>query len=178
MNLMELLTPFYAENSTMVELQGVVQEEANKIITGFNNTIDECFVSTSSSLIKRYEKLHGIKSDITKSEDTRRSKIKSKMAGTGTFTEKMLMNTTNAFPGGSCEVIEDNPNCKFTIKFNDYNRVPDEASINEIYAITNELKPAHLEFNHTFTYNWWGMDDAGTWNDGGTWDDLRNYTEV
>jgi uncharacterized protein YmfQ (DUF2313 family) len=175
---MELLPDYYSRNLTMQELQTLLTEEIMKVSDGFTQTIDQCFVSTASSVLGRYERMHGIKTDVSKSDETRRGKIKAKLAGTGTFTKGMLLNSVRAFPGGNAEIVEDNPNAQFTIRFNDYYRVPDEAAINEIYAITDELKPAHLAYNHTFTYNWWGMPDTGTWDDGGTWDDLRNYTEV
>jgi uncharacterized protein YmfQ (DUF2313 family) len=175
---MDLLPGYYYGNRTMEELQEIISGEIVNASDALDKIISECFASTTTDIISRYEKIHGIKVDISKSIDTRRGKVKAKMAGTGTFTKAMLMNTTRAFLGGSCEVVEDNPNAHFTIKFNDYYRVPDTSSINEIHAITDELKPAHLAYNHTFTYNWWGMPDTGTWDDGGTWDDLRNYTEV
>jgi uncharacterized protein YmfQ (DUF2313 family) len=180
MDLMELLPDYYNNNKTMQELQGLLTTEIDKVITRFNKSVDECFVWSASELVSRYERLHGIKVDANKSVETRRGKIKAKMAGTGTFTKAMLMNATKAFPGGACEVVEDNPNYKFRIKFNDFYRVPDEASINEIHVITDELKPAHLTYDHTFTYNWWGYDviKAKTWGNAGTWQALRAYEEV
>lgn len=179
MDLMQLLPDYYSNNETMQELQGLLTTEVDKVITGLNKVIDECFVGSTTDLISRYEKLHGIKVDISKSKETRRGKVKAKMAGTGTFTREMLMNTTKAFPGGACEVVEDNPNAHFGIKFNDYYRVPDTASINEIYAVTDELKPAHLSYDHTFTYDYWDhINGSITWGAATTWGDLRTYEEV
>jgi len=178
MDLLSLLPSYYSENVTMAELQSILTGEFTDILNGLDSMINECYVSTASNILSRYEKMHGIKIDVSKSNDTRRGKIMAKMAGTGTCTKSMLINSLKAFPGGGAEIVEDNPNSQFTIKFNDYYRVPADTSITEIHAITEELKPAHLAFNHTFTYNWWGMTDTGTWDDGGTWDDLRNYVEV
>ena len=178
MDLMNLLPPYYDENVTMEKLQGIVSVDINTLADGFTKTIDQCFVGTATDLISRYEKIYGIEIDVTKSDAVRRDKIKAKMAGTGTFTIKMLLNYLRSFPGGSAVILEYSSLYKFRIKFNDYYRVPDIASIIEMHAITDELKPAHLAYDHTFTYNWWGMEDTGVWNDGGTWDDLRNYEEV
>jgi hypothetical protein len=90
----------------------------------------------------------------------------------------MLLNAITSYPYCDAELIEDNNIYKFIIKFNNYYRVPDNDIIDELYDVIEELKPAHLAYEHTFTYNWWGKEDNGVWNDGGTWDDLRNYTEV
>lgn len=179
MDLMNLLPPYYSANVTMEELQKIVSDEVNILEDGFNKTIDQCFVSTASDLIYRYEKMYGIEIDVSKSDDIRRDKVKAKMAGTGTFTIKMLLNYLKSFPGGAAVIIEDSLNYMFRIKFNDYYRVPDLASIDEMYAITNELKPAHLNYDHTYTYDWWNnLDNTITWSDTTTWDALRTYEEV
>lgn len=177
MVLIELLPSYYHENKVMGKLQNVLSKDLEDLLNGSSTTVDQCFINTATSLLARYEKIYGIKTDIGKSDEIRRGKIKAKMAGTGTFTKRMLANITKAYEGGNSEVVEDNPSSFFSIKFNDYHRVPSDKSIEEIYTSVNELKPAHLGFDHTFTYNWWGMGDDGVWDDGGTWDDLRNYEE-
>lgn len=178
MDLINLLPGYYQENKTMKEIQRPLTSEIDCAKEAYNSFLDECFISTTTKLISRFENIYGIKTDISKGLVARRSKVMAKMAGKGTFTKEALLETTQAFPGGASEIVEDINNYKFRIKFNDYNRVPDESSINEIYAVVDELKPAHLDYDHTYTYNWWGMADTGTWNDGGTWDDLRNYKEA
>ena len=103
----------------------------------------------------------------------------SKLRGTGTTTKQMLLNSIKAFPGGAAEIVEDNQNYKFRIKFNDYYRVPDDISIAEIYIITDELKPAHLAYDYTFTYDYWGNQKtaAETWGKIETWEEFRTYQE-
>lgn len=178
MNLIDLLPHYYAENKDMTKLQGLLSQEIEKTEESLENTINQCFVSSANDLLNRFEKLYGIETDIAKDIEIRRETIKSKMAGTGTFTKIMAKNSLKAFEGGAADIVEDFPKYKFTIKFNDEYRVPSNGAIAEIYNMINNLKPAHLNFDHTFTYNWWGMSDVGSWNDGGTWDDLRNYKEV
>lgn len=178
MDLMELMPLEYQGNKTMEKLQSVLSAETEKIQTGLNKTVDECFVSTSSSLLSRYEKMYGLVVDIFKSDEVRRGRIQAKMSGTGTCTKQMLLKSIGVFPYSDADIVEDNPNYKFKVKFNNPYRIPDQSSIDEIHKITDRLKPAHLDYDHTFAYNWWGMGDSGTWNDGGTWEDLRNYVEV
>ena len=178
MDLMELLPDYYKDNSEMEKLQKILSAEADNAVNGLDTAVDECFIDTASSMLSRYEKMYGIKTDESLSDEARREKIKAKMVGTGTFTKQMLINALKAFAGGQSTIIEQFKDYKFIIKFNDYNRVPSQESIVEIHRITDELKPTHLNYEHTFTYNWWGMGDDGVWDDGGTWDDLRNYKEL
>jgi predicted aldo/keto reductase-like oxidoreductase len=176
MILLDLLPNYFTDNTTIVKLEEVLSSDINKMKEDFQSMLDECFVKSSTQLLSRYEKMHGINVDVFKSVETRRSKIMAKMAGTGTFTKAMLINSIKAFPGGNAAILEDNPNYKFTIKFNDYYRIPDTISIQEIYAITNELKPAHLAYDHTFTYDYWGnLNGKITWSEATTWEALRTY---
>jgi uncharacterized protein YmfQ (DUF2313 family) len=179
MDLMTLLPNYYIGNSSMQKLQNILSEDINSLEDGISKAIDECYVKTASKLLDRYEKIYGIKIDLSKSDIVRREKIKAKMTGTGTFTKQMLLNYLLSFAGGKAEIIEQSQNYKFRIKFNDYYRVPDSSSISEIYAITDELKPAHLAYDHTFTYDFWGnLDNTITWSETTTWDALRTYEEV
>lgn len=179
MNLIDMLPPYYAENEQMNKVQSLLSEEVDKAQESLENTIDQCFVSSADDLLSRFEKLYGIETDISKDIEIRRNTIKSKMAGTGTFTKGMLINTLNAYEAGDAEIIEQFYKYMFTIKFNNEYRVPAEESIKGMYDLVKILKPAHLDFNHTFTYNWWNRKalKAKTWGDFSTWNDLRKYKE-
>lgn len=179
MNLIDMLPYYYAKNEQMNKVQSLLSEEIKKVQEGLENTIDQCFVSSADDLLSRFEKMHGIETDISKDIEIRRDTIKSKMAGTGTFTKNMLMTTLKAFEGGNAEIIEQFSDYIFKIKFNDEYRIPSDEALNEIYNIVKILKPAHLDFNHTFTYNWWGREElkTKTWSDFSTWNDLRQYKE-
>lgn len=179
MNLIDMLPSYYAKNEQMNKVQSLLSEELVKVQEGLENTIDQCFVDSADDLLSRFEKLYGIETDISKDIEIRRETIKSKMAGTGTFTKSMLINTLKAFEGGSSEIIEQFADYIFSIKFNDEYRVPSDEALNEIYNMVKILKPAHLNFNHTFTYNWWDRKElkAKTWNDFSIWNDLRQYKE-
>lgn len=179
MNLMEMLPYYYAKNEQMNKVQSLLSEEIVKVQESLENTIDQCFVSSADILLSRLEKMHGIETDISKDIDIRRDTIKSKMTGTGTFTKSMLINTLRAFEGGNAEIIEQFADYLFNIKFNDEYRVPSDEVLNEIYNMIKILKPAHLDFNHTFTYNWWGREElkVKTWNNFSTWNNLRKYKE-
>lgn len=178
MVLVNKLPNFYKQSDSIVNIQGTLEKERSILEENIKRLINDLFVITSEN-IERWEKLVGIKTDSYKDIDVRRNTIKSKMAGTGTFTKDMLINTLKVFEGGNAEIIEQFADYIFLIKFNDEYRVPSGEALNEIYDVVNVLKPAHLNFNHTFTYNWWGRKElkAKTWGDFSTWNDLRKYKE-
>ncbi|WP_027399105.1 putative phage tail protein [Anaerovorax odorimutans] len=178
-DLMNLLPPIYDNNTTMMELQEIFSIDITDIKNSFNKTIDECFIDTAEFTLNRWEKECGISVNNELDMETRRARIKSKIRNYGTITISLLKNIIESFENASAEIIEDNSNYIFTIKFNDYYRIPTSIDITKIYEAIEEIKPAHLAFDHTFAYNWWGRTaDSGIWNDGGTWDDLRNYKEA
>lgn len=78
---------YYAENKQMNKVQSLLSQEVDKAQESLGNTIDQCFVSSADDLLSRFEKLYGIETDISKDIEIRRNTIKSKMAGTGTFTK-------------------------------------------------------------------------------------------
>ena len=55
----------------------------------------------------------------------RRENIISKLRSYGTTTKEMIARVAKAFTNGEIEVIEDNPNYSFTIKFTSIVGIPD-----------------------------------------------------
>ena len=56
MELIKLLPEYYDENVTMQTLQSILSKETDDLETGLSDTISECFASTASVLLSRYEK--------------------------------------------------------------------------------------------------------------------------
>ena len=55
MELIKLLPEYYDENVTMQTLQSILSKETDDLETGLSDTISECFASTASVLLSRYE---------------------------------------------------------------------------------------------------------------------------
>ena len=66
MELIKLLPEYYDENVTMQTLQSILSKETDDLETGLSDTISECFASTASVLLSRYENLLGLTIDVTK----------------------------------------------------------------------------------------------------------------
>jgi hypothetical protein len=151
MSLMELLPPVYESNITMQELQGILTTDINEMASSLNETIDECSVSTASTLLSRYEKLYGLHVDVSKSDTFRRERIMAKLRGIGTTTKMMIIDTAAAYSNGSVEVIEDVENQRFRIKFVGTRGIP--ANMADLTLTIEEIKPAHLNYTFEYVYN-------------------------
>ena len=173
MDLMALLPGFYDANETMIRLQSILSSETESLETGLSQTISECFVSTASAMLSRYESIYGLEVDVSKSNMVRRERIKSKIAGAGTTTKQMIINTARSYSNGEVEVIEDNPNSRFTIKFVGTLGIP--GNLTDLKLTIEEIKPAHLAVTYEYVYNTWGNVNALTWEQAETytWEQIR-----
>ncbi|MFT4107611.1 MAG: DUF2313 domain-containing protein [Lacrimispora sp.] len=173
MDLMTLLPNYYEKNRTMKELQEILSKEAEALDVKLSTTISECFINTASEMLPRYERIYGIKIETAKTDAFRRERIKAKIAGTGTSTKQMVREVARSYSNGEVEVIEDNENSRFTIKFVGTLGVP--GNLADLKLTIEEIKPAHLAVNYEYVYNSWGNTSALTWEQAGayTWKQIR-----
>lgn len=182
MNLIKLLPNYYNGNLTMEELQGILSIYTNNLANNFDETIDQCFVNTATSLLSRYEKIYGIQVDVSKTNEFRRERIRAKIRGTGTVTKKMIIDAAASYSNGEVEVIEDSANYRFIIKFVGTKGIP--GNMADLKLTIEEIKPAHLAFAFEFTWLTWNEFDGynKTWDEWDllnlTWDELGTYKEV
>jgi len=151
LDLMTLLPDYYNNNLTMEELQSIIATDISVLTSSFNETIDECFANTASSLLSRYEKIYGITIDVSKSDEFRRERIRAKIRGIGTVTTQMIVDTATSYSNGEVEVIEDPANYSFKIKFVGTLGIP--ANMADLTLTIEEIKPAHLAFTFEYVYN-------------------------
>lgn len=151
MELIKLLPDYYGRNETMLSLQAILSGETDKLEAGLSQTIRECFASTASVLLSRYERIYGIKVDVSQPDEYRREQIKAKLTGAGTTTKEMIQLVASSFSNGEVEVIEDNGNSRFVIKFVGTVGVP--GNMGGLTIAIEEIKPAHLAFTYEYVYN-------------------------
>lgn len=150
MELIDLLPDYYRGNKTMEELQDILSADICKLVASINETIDQCFVNTATSLLSRYEKIYGIQVDVSKSNEFRRERIRAKIRGVGTVTKKMIEATARSYSNGEVEVIEDPANYKFKIKFVGTKGMPPNMA--DLTLTIEEIKPVHLAYEFEFVY--------------------------
>lgn len=151
MDLIELLPDYYQDNETMEELQSILSTKINTLATDLDTTIDQNFITTTAALLSRYEKIFALSIDVSKSNEFRRERIKAKIAGTGTTTKQMIEDVAKSYSNGDVEIIEDNANYKFIVKFVGTIGIP--ANMADLTLTIEEIKPAHLSFIFEYIYN-------------------------
>lgn len=173
LKLMEFLPDYYTGNVTMEELQDILSSDINKMAESTEETVDQCFINTATSLLSRYEKIYGLDVDVTKSNEFRRERIRAKVRGTGTVTKQMIAEAARSYSNGEVAVIENNENSSFIVKFVGTKGIP--ANMADLTLTIEEIKPAHLSFTFEYTYNTWNDILHMTWEEAGnfTWDQLR-----
>lgn len=161
MDLMTLLPDYYERNETMRKLQEILSGETEALDVELSTTIAQCFVSTAVEMLSRYERIYGIEADVTKTDTFRRERIKAKIVGAGTTTKQMIQDVSMSYSGGAVEVIEDNTNSKFVIKFVGQLGIP--GNIADLKLTIEEIKPAHLAVTYVYVYNTWAEVKQLTW---------------
>lgn len=175
-NLIELY-PEHLQNKTISEILKVEQYQLELEEKSIDNLIREFFIDTATFSLDTWAKFAGIEDDPLLELDIRRSNIKAALKSKETTTVEVIKSIAESYSNGTCEIIEDYANYKFTVKFISIVGVPKK--INEIRKIIDKVKPAHLNYDFEFKYRTWGdIKRLGkTWNEwkalGKTWKDLR-----
>lgn len=151
MELIKLLPDYYDENVTMQTLQEILSRVTDELEEQLSSTISECFVTTASELLSRYEQVFGLEVDISKSDVFRRERICAKIAGAGTTTKEMVKNVARSYSNGEVEIIEDNEHYRFVIRFVGTLGVP--SNMADLKLTIEEIKPAHLAVEYEYIYN-------------------------
>lgn len=175
-NLIELY-PDHLQNKTISEILKVEQYQLELEEKAIDNLIREFFIDTATFSLDTWAKFAGIEDDPLLDLDIRRSNIKAALKSKETTTIEVIKSIAESYSNGTCEVVEDYANYKFTVKFTGTVGVP--SRIDEIRKIIDKVKPAHLNYDFEFKYRTWGdIKRLGkTWNEwkalGKTWKDLR-----
>lgn len=148
---MKYLPGYYRTSNVMTNITDTQYEELQGFITNIESTLNQFFVDTADFTLERWEKELGISVNNNKEDDYRRSVIKAKLKGSGTVTVSLIKNVCESYNNGEVDIIEDNPNMQFTVKFVGVKGIP--PNLDDLRADLEEIKPAHLAFAFEFTYN-------------------------
>ena len=77
------------------------------------------------------------------------------MRGTGTTTVAMIQNVSESFVNGEVAVVEHNDQYRFDIEMLSVIGIP--PNMEDLKAVIEEIKPAHLDYRIIIKYNTWGM---------------------
>jgi hypothetical protein len=170
--------PFLAE---IRELKAIYETEGYAVGLleyELSDLLDQCFISTATWGLGRWEKVYGLVTNMTLSYEQRREILMAKLRGQGTTTVQMIRETAETFSGGEIEVIEDNPNHHFTVRFIGIKGIP--RNMNAFISMLEDIKPAHLSYSFEYRYTTWSELINRSWSSitGFTWDSIRTLKEA
>jgi len=174
-NMLRYMPDYYQPSQVIRAAFKAVTAELRRLEFDVDTARDSMFLDSVVENITRWETDLGITPDHSKPYDFRREKVKAKLRALGTTTKDMIKTVAAAFSNGEVEVIEDNANYSFKVKFTGVKGIPE--NMTDLSAILEEIKPAHLAYSYDYTYNTWGFLTDKTWQQvaGQTWDSLQTF---
>ena len=173
----EGLPSYYRKSAVMREIVDSIEAEFSRLKNETNLTENQFFVLLSERDISKHERDVGLSPDTEADIDTRRSRVLAKLRGTGTVTKTMMKNVAKSFVNGEIEIIEYPSQYAFVVKFTSRTGIP--YNLEDIQAMIEELKPAHLAVDYIFTYRLWQdiLNLLGDWQTTKlhTWDWLLSF---
>lgn len=150
MPLIDLLTPNYKESPEVVEIQGAFNTQIEALIAAKEDLFAQFDVITATWGLVLWEKAYGLKTDLSKPYDYRRTRILSKMRGQGSTTKAMIQNVAESFTYGQVDVLEYPSEYRFEVKFTGTLGIP--PNMEDLTAAIEEIKPAHLAYSYVIVY--------------------------
>ena len=168
--MLKKLPTYYQKSKVIRELFKSIELEFKSLSEETVLTENQFFVILSDRDIAKHEQDVGLVPDTSADLDTRRGRVMSKLRGTGTVTKTMMKNVAASFVNGDIEIIEYPSRYCFAVKFTSRTGIP--YNIEDIKAMVEELKPAHLAVEYIFTYRLW-QDVIDTLSN---WTTVKSYT--
>lgn len=176
-DLTKLVPEFMVNKREMKELYLSQGYEIGYLHHILEDVTDQCFPTTATWGLTRWESIFGIKTNFSLTYEQRREILMAKMRGHGTTTIEMIKEAAAAFSGGEVEVIEDNPSSLFIVRFIGIKGIP--RNMQGFIQMLEDLKPAHLSYRFEYRYTTWNYLTNKCWNEMSrmTWDFVRTLKE-
>ena len=150
--LMRHMPKYYRGILEITLLQKVIEKELDTVDLISKDVLNQFFIYTATWSLPIWERIFGLTvGDKTSNIEERRENLISKLRSYGTTTKEMIARVAKAYTDGEIEVIEDNANYSFKIKFTSIVGIPQ--NLENFKAVVNVIKPAHLNFSVEFRYN-------------------------
>ncbi len=150
MKLIDLLPDFYANSSQVLEIQGAFEHWSEALSAAKEDLFLQFNVESATWGLTIWEKALGLEIDVTKPYGYRRTRIMSKLRGSGTTTKAMINNVAESFSNGVVTVLEHSSENRFEIKFTGTLGIP--PNMDDLTAALEEIKPAHLAYSYVYVY--------------------------
>lgn len=145
MRLIEQLPAHYQRSPQDAELQRVLGLLASQLQEDKELTLEQLYPSTASGWgLELWERAYGLTVDYSLDEERRRSRVLAKVKGVSVTTVAQLRGIAEAFSQSAVEIVELFDQYRFEIWYTE--TIGPIAHPEDLAAIVNELKPAHLEW--------------------------------
>lgn len=164
---------FYAGSPEFVDLQDALEPETLELWTARDGLMNQLCVDTASWGLKYWEQTLGITVEQGKDLEYRRSRIRSKLRGSGVTTVALIESVAESFSNGDVAVTEYPQDYRLEIKFVGTIGIP--PNLEDLTASLREILPAHLAWDYVMIYNTWDMTAQHTWDElrQRSWDDVK-----
>jgi hypothetical protein len=150
MGLIDLLPDYYINSQEVIELQGAFEHWTEALKAAREDLFLQFNVESATWGLSIWEKALGLETNASKSYEFRRTRIMSKLRGSGTTTTAMIQNVAESFSNGEVTIIEYNNENRFEVKFTGTIGIP--PNMDDLTAAMEEIKPAHLAYSYVYIY--------------------------
>lgn len=175
-HLMKYLPRYWQQIKEMIMLQKSLGFEVGELECILKGMFDQFFVDRATWGLSLWEEELGLSVNPNRNYEARRELIKAKLRGAATTTSEMIRIVARSFSGGEVEVVEHNDRYTFEIKFVGVKGIP--WNMNSFKGAIEEIKPAHLAVEYSYTYTVWKEVKRKTWselfNTRKVWADIKN----
>lgn len=176
-DLTKYVPTFISEISEMKVIYDVQGTELGSLLYYLDDILKQFFIDTATWGLIYWEEEYGIETNLDMSYEDRRTILKAKKRGQGTTTKEMIKNVAKSFSGVEVNIIEDNANYSFIVKFIGIKGIP--KNMEAFKNMLEDIKPAHLGYVFEYTYTVWNVlkEKNLTWisSEVKTWDELKVY---
>lgn len=142
---------FWRQSRETLVVWEALGSETDALRADLRGLLDQCNVQTATWGLDLWEKQLGLPTEAGKDLSYRRSRILSKLRGTGTVTVAMIENVAESYVNGEVEIIENPASYHFDVKFVGIRGIP--PNMEDLTAALEEIKPAHLTYAYIYVYN-------------------------
>ncbi|NOW07866.1 YmfQ family protein [Clostridium beijerinckii] len=176
-DLMRYMPDYYITSKVMKELEHSNSLELGRLNYKIKDIKNQLWIDTATWGLSYWEKEYGIEINLSLGYEQRREVLKAKKRGQGTTTKQMIKNVAETFSGGEVNIIQDNPNYAFVVRFVGVKGIPKNMQL--FKDMLENIKPAHLGYTIKYTYTVWNVlkENKLTCNNAKlkTWDELKVY---
>lgn len=148
--LMAYLPESYDGSPETRTIQEAVQPELEALWEGRDSLLAQLDPNTATWGLDYWEQALGLATDQSKEMEYRRSRIVSKLRGSGTTTAALIKNVSESFTNGEVDVEE--AYGEYTVRIRFVGRIGIPPNLEDLRDALKDIMPAHLAWEFVITY--------------------------